>query len=80
MTNKTNPNRFATVLKFKKGVTEAQISRALNAMKDILDLPDHGYEYVTQNDTARQVKVPFRWSHIVHKYDDQYGDPVFYIP
>jgi hypothetical protein len=77
--NRYIPNRYGALLKFKAGVTEQQIARALNSIKDIIDLPDHGIEYAKDGSGGYR-KVPFRWSQIVQKYDDRHGDPVFYIP
>lgn len=75
-----NPNRYGCVLKFRKDATPEQIAKALNSIKEILEVPSHGVEYRKNNDgSATPVQIPFRWSQIVNKYDDRHGDPVFYI-
>jgi len=74
----------AAVVKFKDGATQEQIAKALNAIKDVLDLPLEGFESESFEEGGRKCvryhKVPFRWSQIVHEYDPKYGEPVFYIP
>lgn len=74
------PNRYGCVLKFRKDATPEQIAKALNSIKAIIEVPEHGVESRNNTDgTVSYVTVPFRWSQIVNKYDDRHGDPVFYI-
>jgi len=77
--------RHGAVIVFKEGVTEEQIAKAMNALKDVLDVPGEVEEPIYQEGRgARRItgykKVPFTWRHLVQKFDDQHGSPVFYIP
>lgn len=77
--------RHGAVIKFREGATEAEIAEALNKIRDILDLPEMVDEMTVMKDTNgkqyhKYTKVPFKWRHLVNKYDDQYGGPVWYIP
>lgn len=75
------PNRYGALLKFRADATPEEIAKALNSIKDILDLPDYGLETVKNSDgTQSMKKVPFKWSQLVSKYDDRHGEPCFYIP
>lgn len=83
--------RYGAVITFKEGTTQLQIVQAMNAIKDILDVPEMVDEPIYQTRAqgyrgpgARRVigynKVPFMWPYLVQQYDDQYGGPVWYIP
>lgn len=83
--------RYGAVIVFKEGVTEEQIAKAMNALKDVLDIPseveepiyqtkEQGYRGLGARAITDYKKVPFQWRHLVQKYDDQYGGPVWYIP
>lgn len=61
---KNSPNRYATLLRFRKDASPAEIAKALNSIKAILEPED----------------VPNKWSEKVHHYDDRWGEPTFYIP
>lgn len=61
---KESPNRYAVLLRFRKDATPAQIAKALNAIKDVIEPED----------------IPDKWSKRVQHYDDRYGEPCFYIP
>lgn len=67
-------HRHAALITFKEGVSEAEIAKAMNLIKHVLDLPTQ----VTEQ--GHQHKVPFTWRHLIKKYDPQYGEPCFYIP
>lgn len=69
------------VLVFKEGTTEAQIAKALNSIKAILDVPLSVQEVRNvDNGASRLVQAPFRWAHIVHTFNPEIGGPVWYIP
>lgn len=73
--------RKAAIIKFRVDATEAEIARALSSIKAVLELPRCGYEYEKKPGGGLVMKeVSFRWSQIVNNYDDEYGEPVFYIP
>ena len=83
--------RYGAVIVFKQGVTEEQIAKAMNALKDVIEVPETVEEPIRQTraqgykgpGAAKIIgynKVPFTWRHLVQKYDDQYGGPVWYIP
>jgi hypothetical protein len=83
--------RYGATIIFKAGVTEEQIAKAMNALKDVLDIPSEIEEPIRQTraegykgpGAAKIIgykKVPFTWRHLVQKFDDQYGGPVWYIP
>jgi hypothetical protein len=64
----------AALIKFKDDATPEDIAKALNSIRHILKVPSFGYP------TDTMVKRPFRWGDIVHEYDPEWGEPVFYIP
>lgn len=83
--------RHGAVIVFKEGTTPEQMAKALNAIKDLIEIPSEAQEPVYQTKAegykgpgARRIvgynKVPFTWRHFVQEYDDQYGGPVWYIP
>lgn len=74
----------AALIKFRDGVSNEEIAKALNSIKNILDLPRTGLERTYVNDRGRKVaqyhERPFRWSDVVQEYNPEHGEPVFYIP
>lgn len=74
MTKQPATTRHAALITFKEGVSEAEIAKAMNLIKHVLDLPTE----VTE--AGHHHKVPFAWRHLIKKYDPQYGEPCFYIP
>ena len=85
-------NRIGTVLTFKPTVSEEEAARALRSIAFLLDTPetvnrptaavraalDAGTTVRYQpNEWSEQ---PFDHSDLVHKFDDEFGGPVWYIP
>jgi len=74
----------AALIKFKASATPEQIAKALNLIKGVLELPAEGFNAENYEEggmaCVRYHKVPFRWSHLVHEYDPENGEPTFYIP
>lgn len=58
-------DRYGALLRFKPGVSEEEIAKALNKIRDVLDLPRD---------------KDFRWSNVVRSYNPAWGEPVWYIP
>lgn len=80
-------SKYGAVIKFRDGVDPAEIAKAMNQIKHLLDLPATVEEPVYANDPKvmgrRIVKyrsVPFAWRHLVHEYNPDHGDPVWYVP
>ena len=85
-------NRIGTVLTFKPEVTEEEAARALKSIGFLLDTPktvsrptaairaalDAGTTIRYQSD--EWTEQPFDHSDLVHKFDDDWGGPVWYIP
>lgn len=74
----------AALIKFREGVSNETIAKALNSIRGILDIPAEGFDYdtVVENGQryAKMTRRPFRWSDVVHDYNPQHGEPVFYVP
>ncbi len=76
--------RLASVIRFKKGVTQAQAAKALASIAEVLDFPEktakpHYFKKDGQN-MVRYEDVPFEPAHAVNEYEEEYGHPVFYVP
>ena len=74
--------RHGALLKFAEGLTREEIVAALKTIKHVLDP-----ESLTRNEYSRDAdgkvvvtKRPVTNKEMVHKYDDEHGDPIWYIP
>lgn len=77
--------RLGAVLVFRTGVDREKAAKALEAMKDLLELPDTAHEpvYFTQNGQKRVRYNPVPHDikkHLLQEFDDRFGSPVWYIP
>jgi hypothetical protein len=82
--------RVAVLMKLKDGVTKGEVRELCELLRRIGEpswLMDGGYDEVrgTENGRAfvhynRRPKKPRTDEQIVQRYDDEYGDPTFYIP
>jgi len=84
--------RLGAVIKFKSNVTQEEAARALRSLQLLLDVPDvvsvPDAEIQEALDEGRTVRYDSsRWhsrawtpADLVTEYDDDWGDPVWYIP
>ena len=78
--------RIGSVIVFKAGVSPAQAAKALEALRDVLDLPATSYRpvYVTtprgERGVPRYETVPFKTEHLLNEYEEDHGSPVWYVP
>jgi hypothetical protein len=74
--------RIGTVLVFREGVSPEEAAKALEKIREILDLPEKTSRMVVNPDgrTCHFVEIPFEMVHKVEEYDDECGGPVWYIP
>lgn len=59
--------RVGSVIVFKEGVNRQEAAEALLKIKDVIELPQDGNSLLSALDC-------------IHKFDDEYGGPVWYIP
>lgn len=71
--------RLGTVLVFKEGVTREEAVDALRQMGDLLEIQHTNFDKSTYSLLYKNL-VASPYVNMVKEYDDEYGDPVWYIP
>jgi hypothetical protein len=73
--------RIGTVLVFKKDVSPEEAAKALEQIREVLDLPEKSFKMeILPGKRCRTHEVPFTMPDKIEEYDDEYGGPVWYIP
>ena len=73
--------RLGTVLVFAPEVTPEEAAKALEKIRNVLDLPQTSHNIVSNGDgTCRMEATPFKMQDKIKEFDDEWGGPVWYIP
>lgn len=77
--------QFGSVLIFKASTTKEEAAEALAQIGHLLDVPSEWSDPVYFTDEHNQKRVryerrDFRYDDLVHEFEPEYGEPVWYIP
>lgn len=74
--------RYGAVIRFREDVSPEEAAQALAAIADKIDLPSFTYDGPHRFKKIDLAGAPVRERArlLLHKYDDENGGPVWYIP